>query len=200
MRQCVILVDRDSVRPTVTRVPHGRPVVRLEAKRDNTAWIATYMAGTLNVSNMASGHAPSVGLGFGAGATYSTSIVIRHKSQRCAGHNGRGNDGFDHRSTRTYSTTTGGKRRINEEYKKGLHFIKRKGTAPHVGIGQYVVGNIVALTIGTVATGWVTTVKKGESAAHSDVSRHYNTEKGPHLNGKELPASGQRSVRSGQRR
>lgn len=28
------------------------PVVRPEAQRDSTAWIATYMAGTLKVSNM----------------------------------------------------------------------------------------------------------------------------------------------------
>ncbi len=45
--------DRAMAAPT-DLVPESNtmPVVRPEAYRDSTAWMATYMAGTLNFSNM----------------------------------------------------------------------------------------------------------------------------------------------------
>ena len=50
-RKCVILESRDNVRHTVARVPHDA-CRACTKRRDKTDWIGTFMAGTLNVSNM----------------------------------------------------------------------------------------------------------------------------------------------------
>ena len=51
MRKSISLIDGDSVGDSISRV-FTIPVVLPEAYRDRTAWIATYMAGVLKVSNM----------------------------------------------------------------------------------------------------------------------------------------------------
>merc|ERR1712243_182713 len=51
VRESVTFIDGDTMGDTVT-ASMTIPVVRPEAYRDSTAWIATYMAGMLKVSNM----------------------------------------------------------------------------------------------------------------------------------------------------
>merc|ERR1712080_153918 len=51
VRESVTFIDRDTVGDTVTSV-HDDTSVRPEAYRESTAWMATYMAGMLKVSNM----------------------------------------------------------------------------------------------------------------------------------------------------
>ena len=53
MGESVSLVDGNSVGATITRVEHDTSV-RAEAYRESTAWMATYIAGVLKVSNMIS--------------------------------------------------------------------------------------------------------------------------------------------------
>ena len=59
-RNAVVWWHRGRPRRTVCVTPSPEsstiPVVLPEAYRDSTAWMATYMAGTLNVSNMICEH------------------------------------------------------------------------------------------------------------------------------------------------